>query len=78
MKIHKAGKQTVSKYIPFGSYRQVPTPLCVGAKALYDGKSFQVHRLWKYVTCKHCLKKRKKEIGLSQKTINDICSRYGV
>ena len=78
MKIHKAGKQTILTYAGLGAYKEVPTPLCVGAKALYNGKSFQVHRLWKNTTCKHCLKKRKKKIGLSQKTINDICSRYGV
>ena len=59
MKIHKIGKQTVEKYIGLGRYEITPTALCAGAKALYDGKSFQVHRLWKYVTCKHCLNKRK-------------------
>ena len=56
-KIHKAGPQKVSVYAGFGHYDRIPAPLCVGAKAVYDGKSFLVHRLKKYVTCKHCLKK---------------------
>ena len=56
-KIHKAGPQKINRYIGFGQYEEIPAPLCVGAKAVYDGKSYQVHRLKKYVTCKHCLKK---------------------
>jgi len=59
MVIHKQGKQTAEKYIGFGQYEQVKAPLCVGAKALWKGQSFYTHRLWKYVTCKHCLKKQK-------------------
>ena len=58
MVIHKQGKRKVKKYVAFGQYELIPTPLCVGGKALYQGKSFYVHREWKYVTCKHCLKKK--------------------
>lgn len=58
--IHKIGKQTASRYVGFGYYEKVPSPLCVGAKALYQGKSYEVHRMWKYVTCKHCLKNKNK------------------
>ena len=54
--IHKQGKQTVTVYAGFGQYEERPSPLCVGAKAVYHGKNFYVHRNWKYVTCKHCLK----------------------
>ena len=54
--IHKQGKQTVTVYAGFGQYVERPSPLCVGAKAVYNGKNFYVHRNWKYVTCKHCLK----------------------
>ncbi len=53
--IHKIGKQKVTKYDGFGQYTNIPSPLCVGAKSVYHGKSYHVHRLWKYVTCKHCL-----------------------
>ena len=56
--IHKTGKQKVTAYAGFGVYEQRPSPLCVGAKDMYNGKSFYVHRMWKYVTCKHCLRKR--------------------
>ena len=58
MKIHKIGKQTVTKYAGFGQHQEIPSPLCVGAKMVYRGKSYHVHRMWKYVTCKHCLNKR--------------------
>lgn len=54
--IHKAGKQYVSVYSGFGQYITIPAPLCVGAKAVYEGKTFLVHRLSKKVTCKHCLR----------------------
>lgn len=56
MKIHKAGSQKVTRYVGFGHYEEVPAPLCVGAKAVYEGKSFLVHRLKSKVTCKHCLR----------------------
>jgi len=56
MKIHKAGKQKVTRYAGFGYYEEIPSPLCVGAKAVYGGKSFLIHRLKKKVTCKHCLR----------------------
>ena len=58
MKVHKIGKQTATAYAGFGQYEEVSAPLCVGAKALYDGKSFNVTNYWKHVTCKHCLNKR--------------------
>jgi len=57
MKIHKADRQKVNRYVGFGQYEDVPAPLCVGAKAVYDGKSFLIHRLKTKVTCKHCLRK---------------------
>jgi len=56
--VHKQGCETVSKYICFGYKEEVRAPLCAGARGLYKGKSYLVHRNWKYVTCKHCLKKR--------------------
>jgi len=59
MKIHKSGPQTVTAYIGLGQYSTMKAPLCVGAKAVYNGKSYHTHRLWKYVTCEHCLKKKK-------------------
>ena len=58
MKIHKVGKQSATAYAGFGQYEEIPAHLCVGAKALYNDKSFQVTRQWKLVTCKHCLNKR--------------------
>jgi hypothetical protein len=62
MKVHKIGKKTATHYAGFGQYEEVPVPLCVKPKALYDGKRFYIHRLWKYVTCKHCLRlKQSKE-----------------
>ena len=36
-KIHKKGGQTATRYAGFGQYENVPTPLCVGAKTLYNG-----------------------------------------
>jgi len=53
--IHKIGKQTATVYAGFGQYVKVASPLCVGAKAVYQGRTYLVHRLKKYVTCKHCL-----------------------
>ena len=58
--IHKIGKQKFNMYVGFGQYEDRPTPLCVGAKSVYRGKNFYVHRNWKYVTCKHCLKSKQK------------------
>lgn len=56
--IHKAGKRVVLLFT-FGQEVSVPSPFCVGAKMLWRGYSYHVHRDWKYVTCKHCLKKRR-------------------
>lgn len=56
--IHKKGRETATKYVGFGQYTQIPSPLCVGAKMLYKGYSYYVARNWKDVTCKHCLKHR--------------------
>jgi hypothetical protein len=58
MIIHKQGNQKVNIYAGFGQYQDIPAPLCVGAKSVYKGKSYYLHRNWKYVTCKHCLKKK--------------------
>ena len=63
MKIHKAGKQTVNRYLGFGQYEKIPAPLCVGSKAVYNGRAFLVHRLKSQVTCKHCLKKLDYGVG---------------
>jgi len=57
-KVHKTGKEKVEKYWGFGSYNKVSTPLCDGAKGLWSGKTYLLHRNWKAVTCKKCLKKR--------------------
>jgi len=57
--IHKADyKRKFSKYIGLGQYEEIPSTLCVGPKGVWAGNSYLVHRLWKNVTCKHCLKKR--------------------
>jgi len=56
MKIHKAGKQKVTRYIGFGQHEDVPAPLCVGAKPIYSGKKYLIHRLKSKVTCKRCLR----------------------
>jgi len=56
--IHKSGPEKVNRYIGFGQYEDVLAPYCVGAKAVYNGKSFYTHRLWEHVTCKHCLRKK--------------------
>jgi hypothetical protein len=58
--IHKTGLKKIVKYLDLGVYTSIPTPLCVGLGPVYDGKRLWVHRMWKYVTCKHCLKKREK------------------
>jgi len=56
--IHKADyKRKFNKYSIFGG-DTIPSPLCVGPKGVWAGNSYNIHRLWKYVTCKHCLKKR--------------------
>lgn len=44
--------------LDLASMKKSPPPLCVGAKALYEGKRFYVARLWKHVSCKHCLNKK--------------------
>lgn len=59
--VHKQGKQMVTKYAGYGIYEQIASPLCVGAKAVYAGNSYLLTRMWKRVTCKHCLNKRKKD-----------------
>ena len=59
-KIHKQGKETVTTYGGFGAYDIVKAPLCAGARGLYRGNRYHVHRNWKYVTCKKCLKMRGK------------------
>jgi hypothetical protein len=58
MVIHKQGKQYAERYAGFGRYEKVPSPLCVGAKMVWRGYSYYVHRNWSKVTCKHCLKTR--------------------
>ena len=56
MKLHKLGKETAEFYCGFGRYESVTAPLCVGAKGLWAGKSYQVVYKWANVTCKNCLK----------------------
>lgn len=60
MIVHKQGREKVSAYIGWGLYQPAPTPLCVGKKAYYAGKRYWMHRLWKNVTCKDCLKIKEK------------------
>ena len=73
MVVHKAGPQKVSRYIGFGKYEDIPAPFCVGAKPVYRGKSYYTHRLWKYVTCKHCLrKKHNKQINSDRQTRRQV------
>lgn len=55
--IHKEGKEAVEIYVGFGQYETVKAPLCVGLRGLRQKKTYQTHRNWKYVNCKHCLKK---------------------
>jgi hypothetical protein len=56
--IHKQGKQKVERYLGFGQYDLVGSPLCVGAKMLYKGNAYYISRKWDKVTCKHCLKRK--------------------
>jgi len=74
MKLHKQGKQTVTKYIGFGRYEEIPSPICVGAKAVYSGYSFAIVKRWKSVTCKHCLSKniQNNKIGGTELNFNGI------
>ena len=59
MKVHKADYKNKSPmYIGFGQYEAMPTSLCGGTKAFWAGKSYKITRLWKNVTCKHCLSKK--------------------
>ena len=60
MKIHKSAKGIYADNGIFDR-REIPTPLCDGARGLYSGKSYRVHRMWAAVTCKKCLKKRVKK-----------------
>lgn len=61
MRAHKANyKDLVSVYLGFGEYAEICSPVCVGAKAMWNGQSFKLVRNWKDVTCKHCLKRRPK------------------
>lgn len=43
-------------YMGFGQYGSVIGPVCEGSRGLRRGRSFEVAREWKYVTCKKCLK----------------------
>jgi hypothetical protein len=53
-KIHKwRGVLKVNPFL-YGE-SEIKTPLCAGAKGLWKGKAYLVHRNWKYVTCKKCL-----------------------
>jgi hypothetical protein len=61
MIIHKQGRKTATVYAGFGHYREAPSPLCTGSRVVYEGKQYWMHRLWKNVTCKNCLKKKNKE-----------------
>jgi len=58
--IHKAGSESIEVYCGLVYYEKRKAPLCVGAKAVWKGKNYYTHRLWKYVTCKHCLEKKEK------------------
>jgi len=60
--VHRAGEQTVEKYEGFGNYTRIFAPLCDGAKGLYAGKTYLIHRNWAEVTCKKCLKKRRARV----------------
>lgn len=57
--IHKQGKEKFEYYVGFGHYASGYAPLCAGAKSVYKGNKYLITRLWKNVTCKHCLKRRK-------------------
>ena len=59
MIVHKSGNETIEMYAGFGQYLKVRAPFCVGAKMVYRGRTYYMHRNWKFVTCKHCLKKYK-------------------
>lgn len=54
--IHKMGKRASDTYVGLGVYMQTFAPICVGFSAIYRKKQYYMHRNWKYVTCKHCLK----------------------
>ena len=59
-KVHKlGGKEHTAHgvYFGLGQYGSVVGPVCEGSRGLRRGRTFQVSRLWKDVTCKNCLKK---------------------
>jgi hypothetical protein len=60
MIVHKIGPQKAERYVGFGQYEQISSPLCEGSKGLWKGRSYRVARYWKHVTCKKCLRKGKK------------------
>jgi len=57
--MHKANyKDKCPMYCGWGQYALIPISLCGGTKAFWAGKSYEITRNWKNVTCKHCLKKK--------------------
>jgi hypothetical protein len=58
--IHKVGPKKMEVYAGFGHYNMISTPLCAGPRGVYKGNNYWVHRNWKNVTCKHCLKIKSK------------------
>jgi len=60
--IHKKGRRTIEHYAGFGQYVRLPVPMCVTPSFVWTKKpQMYQHRLWKFVTCKNCLRMRKKD-----------------
>lgn len=62
--VHKAGKAHKVPHA-FGAIETVHNPYCMKKSAYWaaSGRRYTTHRLWKYVTCQHCLNKMAREIA---------------
>lgn len=55
------GKNFAEQYAGFGQYIKLPVPLRVTPSYVWTHKKqMYMHRLWKFVTCKNCLRLRAK------------------
>lgn len=63
--VHKANfKKKIQRYSFFGNYEMIPTTVCNPKISMFrenSKKNYYVHRNWKHVTCKTCLKLRKND-----------------
>lgn len=57
--IHKQNtKRRVYQYLGFGHHGSSPTPICRVSRDYSKKSVYHMHRNWKYVTCKSCIKKK--------------------